>query len=70
LLFLDFDSGDTVYLTGQGEILWEWPREDPAFRGAQRLVQVHVEETVHIVGAVPFIWEFLNYAPQFAEAGA
>jgi hypothetical protein len=49
LLFLDFDSGDTLSLTGQREILWEWPREDPAFRGAQWLVQFHVDETVHVV---------------------
>ena len=68
LLFLDFDSGDTLYLTGRGEILWEWPRDDPAFRGAQRLVRFHVDETVHIVGAVPFVWNFLGQAPQFSEA--
>ena len=49
LLFLDFDSGDTLSLTGQGERLWERPREDLAFRGAQWLVQFHVDETVHVV---------------------
>ena len=67
LLFLDFDSGDALYLTGKGEILWEWPRDDPAFRGAQRLVQFHVDETVHIVSAVPLVWNFLGRAPQFSE---
>ena len=68
LLFLDFDCGDTLYLTGRGEILWEWPRDDPAFRDAQRLVQFHIDETVHIVSAVPFVWNFLGQAPQFSEA--
>jgi predicted pyridoxine 5'-phosphate oxidase superfamily flavin-nucleotide-binding protein len=67
LLFLDFDSGDALYLTGRGEILWEWPRDDPAFRDAQRLVQVHVDETVQIAGAVPFVWTFLDPAPQFSK---
>ncbi len=67
LLFLDFDSGDALYITGRGEILWEWPRDDPAFHGAQRLVQFHVDETVHIAGAVPFVWNLLGQAPQFSE---
>lgn len=67
LLFLDFDSGDTVQLTGTGEILWEWSRDDPAWRGAQRLVRFHIDETVWIRGAVPFVWDFLSQAPQFSE---
>jgi len=67
LLFLDFDGGDALYLTGRGEILWEWSRDDPVFRGAQRLVRFQVDETVYIVGAVPFAWDFLGPAPQFSE---
>jgi hypothetical protein len=47
--------------------LWEWPRDDPAFHGAQRLVQFHVDETVHIAGAVPFVWNFLSQASQLSE---
>jgi hypothetical protein len=70
LLFLDFDSGDTLQLAGTGEILWKWPGDNPAFRGAQRLVRFHIDETVHIEGAVPFVWDFLSQAPQFSEAGA
>jgi len=68
LLFLDFDNGDTLYLTGRGEVLWEWPQDDPSFRGAQRLVQFHVDETVYLVGTVPLTWDFLGQAPQFSEA--
>jgi predicted pyridoxine 5'-phosphate oxidase superfamily flavin-nucleotide-binding protein len=67
LLFIDFENGDALYLTGGGEILWEWPRDDPAFRSAQRLVRFLVDETVHIVGVVPFTWNFLGQAPQFSE---
>jgi hypothetical protein len=69
LLFLDFGSGDTLQLTGRGEVLWEWPHEDPAFRGAQRLIQFQVDETVQLTGAVPLVWDFLGYATQFSEAG-
>jgi predicted pyridoxine 5'-phosphate oxidase superfamily flavin-nucleotide-binding protein len=69
LLFLDFGSGDTLQLTGKSEILWEWPHEEPAWRGAQRLVQFQVEEVVQLTGAVPLAWDFLGYAPQLSETG-
>jgi uncharacterized protein len=69
LLFLDFGSGDTLQLTGRGELLWEWPHEDPAWRGAQRLVQFQVDEAVQLPGAVPLAWDFLGYAPQLSETG-
>jgi len=68
LLFLDFDSGDTLQLTGRGEVLWEWPHDDPTFRGAQRVIQFQVDETVQLTSAVPLVWDFLGYAPQFTEA--
>jgi predicted pyridoxine 5'-phosphate oxidase superfamily flavin-nucleotide-binding protein len=66
LLFLDFDSGDTLQLTGHGEILWDWPRDDPAFRDAQRLVRFRADAAVHVSNVLPLGWEFLGYAPQLA----
>jgi len=65
LLFLDFDTGDTVQLSGRAAALWEWDRDDPAFRGAQRLMAFEVEQCVRISGALPFAWDFLSVAPQF-----
>jgi predicted pyridoxine 5'-phosphate oxidase superfamily flavin-nucleotide-binding protein len=69
LLLLDFDTGDTLQLTGRAEILWDWQRDDPAFRGAERLVQFTIDHGVHVADAAPFAWDFLGAAPQFAERG-
>jgi len=62
LLFLDFDSGDTLQLTGTTEILWD---EDAirSFPGAQRLIRFHIEQVIAISNAVPFTWKLLEYSP-------
>jgi predicted pyridoxine 5'-phosphate oxidase superfamily flavin-nucleotide-binding protein len=67
LLFVDFERGGTLQLTGRGEVLWDWDRSSPALRDAQRVVRFHLFELVHIARGLPFQWEFLGQAPQFAE---
>ncbi len=67
LLFVDFARGGTLQLTGRGEILGEWDRGRPALRDAQRVVRFHLEEAIHIAQGLPFDWEFLGWAPQFAD---
>ncbi|HYM02898.1 MAG TPA: pyridoxamine 5'-phosphate oxidase family protein [Stellaceae bacterium] len=69
LLFIDFERGGTLQLTGRGEILWEWDRSRTALRDAQRVVCFHLEEAVHIAQGLPFEWEFLGQAPQLADHG-
>lgn len=62
LLFADFDSGTTLQLTGRARILWN--RED--FRdlpGAERAVEVEIDEIVEIAGPGPLGWRFLDYSP-------
>jgi uncharacterized protein len=62
LLFLDFDSGDTLQLTGTTEVLWEDDviREFP---GAQRVIRFRIERLISTRNAVPFTWKFLEYSP-------
>ncbi|HEX7967409.1 MAG TPA: pyridoxamine 5'-phosphate oxidase family protein, partial [Stellaceae bacterium] len=67
LLFVDFHRGGTLQMTGRGEVLWDWDRSRSALRDAQRVVRFHLEEAVHIAQGLPFQWEFLGQAPQFAE---
>ena len=43
LLIVDFDSGDTLQLTGTANVLWEAPSDDPAPQGAQRAVEFRLE---------------------------
>ncbi len=64
LLFIDFDTGDTLQLTGEAEILWE-PAHTRRFPGAKRVLAFSVEESLHIERALPLTWEFQGYSPVF-----
>jgi hypothetical protein len=62
LLFVDFDTGTTIQLTGRARILWE--RADFAdLPGAERAVEVEPDEVVEIPGDGPLGWRFLEYSP-------
>ena len=61
LLFIDFDSGNSLQLTGEAEILWE-PVHTRRFPGAKRVLAFTVEESLHIERALPFTWAFHGYA--------
>lgn len=66
LLFVDFESGDTLQVTGEAEILWD-PKHTQRFAGAKRVISFRVEEIIHIQGALPLLWAFKDYSPVFAE---
>ena len=68
LLFVDFDTGDLLTLTGTGEIVWDGP-EVASFVGAERLLRVRVERGRFIRNALPLRWSGLEYAPQLARTG-
>ena len=62
LLFLDFDTGTTLQLTGRARILWA--RDQFAdLTGAERAVEVEVDEVVEIAGDGPVGWRFVEYSP-------
>jgi len=65
LLFIDFDSGDVLYVAARAEIVWDGPLV-ASFDGAQRIVRFHVREVRRTRGALPFRWSALERAPQFA----
>ncbi|OLL28649.1 pyridoxamine 5'-phosphate oxidase [Burkholderia sp. SRS-W-2-2016] len=64
LLFIDFASGDLLYLAVWAEIVWDGD-ELAAFAGAQRLVRFHVSEVRRSRGVLPFEWSEAELAPQF-----
>jgi len=64
LLFIDFDTGDTLQLTGEAEILWE-PAHTRRFPGAKRVLAFSVDEALQIERALPFTWEFQGYSSVF-----
>ncbi len=62
LLFVDFDTGTTIQLTGRARILWE-PEAFTDLPGAQRALDVEIDEVVEIAGRGPIGWRFLEYSP-------
>jgi predicted pyridoxine 5'-phosphate oxidase superfamily flavin-nucleotide-binding protein len=62
LLFVDFDTGTTLQLTGRARILWE-SEALARLEGAQRALAVEVDAIVEIEGRGPLGWRFVEYSP-------
>ncbi|WP_099477637.1 pyridoxamine 5'-phosphate oxidase family protein [Paenibacillus ihbetae] len=62
LLFIDFDGGHSLQLSGRSEIIWD-KMQISRFPGAERLVRYYIEDVVYIQNATPIMWEFLEYSP-------
>jgi predicted pyridoxine 5'-phosphate oxidase superfamily flavin-nucleotide-binding protein len=69
LLFIDFDDGDLVYLTGTTAIVWDGD-EVRRFTGAQRLMRFRLTEGRRVRGALPLRWSFGDYSPVLARTGS
>lgn len=69
LLFIDFDSGDLLYLTCRAEVVWD-SDEKRAFTGAQRLVRLTLEQGSLIEDAMPLRWRFGEYSPILDKTGS
>jgi uncharacterized protein len=55
LLFLDWDTGDALQLSGRAVIDWS-PERAAALPGAQRVVDFAVERVIATTAAVPYRW--------------
>ena len=64
LLFIDFDTGNCLQLSGEAAVLWE-PEHVCRFPGAKRVVSFQVEEVIHIEAALPLTWQFRDFSPVF-----
>ncbi|MEZ4216847.1 MAG: pyridoxamine 5'-phosphate oxidase family protein [Myxococcota bacterium] len=56
LLFVDFERGDLLQLTGRARVDWDSPEIDRT-PGARRLVHFEIEECVCLEGALPLRWD-------------
>jgi ferredoxin-NADP reductase/predicted pyridoxine 5'-phosphate oxidase superfamily flavin-nucleotide-binding protein len=61
LLFLDFENGHLLTLTGTVEILWDCP-DTQHFEGAQRLWQFHIDHGHWIADGLPLRWKLHEYS--------
>lgn len=62
LLFLDFEKGGTIQLSGSAGIIQDRERTD-AFPGAERIVEFRIGEIVLTENATPLRWSFMEYSP-------
>lgn len=70
LIFVDFDTGATLQLTGSAAVDWD-PEHAAAVPGAQRLVTFEVDEAIEAPDAVPFRFRLIERSkfnpPPWAE---
>ena len=70
LLFVDFDTGATLQLTGSAVVDWD-PEHAVAVPGAQRLVTFEVDEAIETRSALPFRLQLIERSkfnpPSWAE---
>lgn len=62
LLFLDFEQGTTLQLTGKAEILWDTEAKKE-FVGAERVIQFQVHQVLEVSNATSLRWNFVDYSP-------
>lgn len=62
LLFVDFDKGDLLYLTGTAEVLWEGD-EIQQYKGAERLLRFNLEKGHRVEGSLPLSWSNPEFSP-------
>ncbi|MCI0356152.1 MAG: pyridoxamine 5'-phosphate oxidase family protein, partial [Acidobacteria bacterium] len=62
LLFIDFETGTTLQLTGKCNVIWEAERA-AQFPGAQRVMEFHIEEVLERTSATGLRWRLLDYSP-------
>ena len=71
VLFIDFDSGELLTLTGRAEVVWdgELLQSIAAFEGAQRAWHFHVEAGWRLSEALPLRWRFRDWSPNSLITG-
>lgn len=63
LLFIDFEKGHFLQLTGQAEVIWDGNPEIARYEGAERLLKFHLEQGVSIQSGMYLSWSEPEYSP-------
>jgi uncharacterized protein len=77
LLFVDFDSGDILYLTGTAEVIWEGT-DVINYEGAERLFRFRLDGAAspgenrgyRIEGSLPLRWTNPQFSPFLEHMGS
>ncbi|UKP01055.1 pyridoxamine 5'-phosphate oxidase family protein [Nostoc sp. UHCC 0870] len=62
LLFIDFEKGHTLQITGKAQVIWDVARLTE-FAGAQRLVEFAIEQVLESRNTTSLRWRFGEYSP-------
>jgi ferredoxin-NADP reductase/predicted pyridoxine 5'-phosphate oxidase superfamily flavin-nucleotide-binding protein len=68
VLFIDFDTGDLLTLTGTAEVVWGGD-ELKAFDGAERAWRFRAEAGWRLPDALPLRWAFRDFSPNSTLTG-
>ncbi len=63
LVFVDFENGTTLQLTGRAEILWDEEDPEDETGGTKRFWKMHIDHWIQIEKAHELEWSFLDYSP-------
>jgi predicted pyridoxine 5'-phosphate oxidase superfamily flavin-nucleotide-binding protein len=69
LLFIDFEQGNLLYLTGTAEVIWEGV-EISAYAGAERLLRFHFDKGCRIENSLPLRWSKPEFSPFLENTGS
>lgn len=63
LVFIDFESGTTLQLTGHAEILWDEQDPEDETGGTSRFWQLQIDQWIQIEKGNELEWSFEDYSP-------
>jgi len=69
LLFVDFDGGNLLYLTGTAEVIWEGAQIND-YEGAERLFRFHLDRGYRVEGSLPLRWSSPALSPFLDRTGS
>lgn len=68
-LFVDFDTGDLLYMTGNADIVWDG-KQVKAFAGAERLIRFKLQALIRVQAGLPLNFAFGEYSPLLERTGS
>jgi uncharacterized protein len=69
LLFVDFNQGDLLYLTGEARVIWDGA-EINRYAGAERLLVFHLDRGYRVRNGLPGCWSAPTFSPYLDGTGS
>ena len=69
LLFVDFEGGDLLYITGTAEMIWSGT-EISQYASAERLLCFHLDKGYLVENSLPLRWSNPEFSPRLKNTGS